>query len=144
MTEVSKHERDERKWYSPPFYSGPGGYKLCLCVVNDNYWNKVFFQGSMPVCVYLMRGEYDDSLVWPFCGDITVQLVNLISDQDHQEQTFKFDGESSISSRSRVTSGERAESGCSQRRFTPRDSKNAKYIKDDCVRFRVTKVLVTL
>ena len=27
------------------------------------------------VFVYLMRGEYDSRLVWPFRGDITIQLV---------------------------------------------------------------------
>ena len=28
------------------------------------------------VAVHLMRGEYDSRLVWPFRGDITIQLVN--------------------------------------------------------------------
>ena len=115
---------------------------MCLCVVNDDPWSFLCLEDNMSVCVYLMRGEYDDNLVWPFCGDITVQLVNLISDQDHQEQTFKFDDESSISLRSRVTSGERAKNGCMKRYFTQQDSTNARYIMDDCVRFRVAKLLV--
>ena len=34
------------------------------------------------VLVHLMRGEYDSRLVWPFRGDITIQLVNYSNDQD--------------------------------------------------------------
>ena len=77
MTEFSKHKRDRQNWFSPPFYSGPRGYKMCLCVYHRFSWNTEYTS----VCVYLMRGEYDDRLVWPFRGDITVQMVNQISDQ---------------------------------------------------------------
>ena len=37
------------------------------------------------VYVHLMRGEYDSRLVWPFRGDITIQLVNHNNDHDHCE-----------------------------------------------------------
>ena len=94
-----------------------------------------------PVCVYLMRGEYDDRLVWPFRGDITVQVVNQSSDQNHKEYTFKFNDKCAISSCSRVTSGEKAGSGSIQYVFTLVDSENM-YIKGDTVKFRVTKVSV--
>ena len=42
------------------------------------------------VYVYLMKGEYDSRLVWPFRGDITIQLVNHNNDQDHHEWTVPF------------------------------------------------------
>ena len=141
LTEYSKHKRDGRNWYSPPFYSGPGGYKMCLCVITEAI---LVFEGSILVCIYLMRGEYDDRLVWPFRGNITVQLVNQSSDQKHQEWTFKFDDNSLVSSaRSRVTSGERAISGCEKAFFSllsSKDELNTLYVKDDCVKFRVTSV----
>ena len=108
---------------------------MCLCVYHRFFWNTEYTS----VCVYLMRGEYDDRLVWPFRGDITIQLVNQSSDQKHQEWTFKFDDNFLVSS-CRVTSGERAESGSVQYIFTLVDSM---YVKGDCVNFRVTKVSVT-
>ena len=135
MTEYSKHKRDGSIWYSAPFYSGPGGYKMCLCVTNDH---DLWFGDRLMVYVYLMRGEYDDRLVWPLRGCITIQVVNQIDDQKHQERTLKLDRKSSISSCSRVTSGDRAKSGCGQRSFLL----DIRCVKDDCVRFRVTKVLV--
>ena len=117
---------------------------MCFCVINNpQEWscNFLLLIGDIVVCVYLMRGEYDDRLVWPFHGDITVQLVNLISDQNHQELTFKFDG---ISSCSGVTSRERATIGCRQKVFHlhVHKYKNPIYVKDDCVKFRVTKILL--
>ena len=138
MTEYSKHKRDRQNWFSPPFYSGPRGYKMCLCVYRRSFW----ILESTSVCVYLMRGEYDDRLVWPFCGDITVQVVDQGSDQNHQECTLKFDDKCSIFSCIRVTSGERAMSGSMERSFALEDSENM-YIKGDCVKFKVTKVSVT-
>ena len=89
MTEYAKHRRNDDHWYSPPFYTGPGGYKLCIRVAANG-------QGAgagthVSVFVHLMRGEYDDRLVWSFRGDITIQLVNQKSDQEHFERTFNFD-----------------------------------------------------
>ena len=126
---------------------------MCLCVVIEPHqyaYEPVSFPAcDALVCVYLMRGEYDDSLVWPFYGDVTVQLVNLISDKNHQESTFTFGGMLSIFDRrplntscDRVTSGERAMIGCRKKVFYLQASKNIMYIKDDCVKFRVTKVLL--
>ena len=37
-----------------------------------------------------MRGDYDSQLMWPFRGDITIQVVNHNSDQDHHEWTVSF------------------------------------------------------
>ena len=138
MTEFSKHKGDN--WFSPPFYSGPREYKMCFCV---HHTRVSLLTEVTSVCVYLMRGEYDDMLVWPFHGDITVQVVDQSSNQNHQECTLKFDDKCSISSCIRVTSGERATSGGMRHSFVLVDFKNAMYIKGDCVKFRVTKVSVT-
>ena len=107
---------------------------MCLCVT---ILQKGLFVMRDSVCVYLMRGEYDDRLVWPFHGEITIQLVNQIKDQKHEECTITFDDKSLISSCCRVTSGERAKSGCV-------GSLALQRYKDDCdsVRFRVTKVVI--
>ena len=111
---------------------------MCLCVYHRFFWNTEYTS----VCVYLMRGEYDDRLVWPFRGDITVQVVYQTSSQNRKECTLKFDDKCSISSCIRVTSGERATSGGIRCTFALVDSVST-YIKGDCVKFRVTKVSVT-
>ena len=113
----------------------------CVVVNGDIFWG----DDVISVSVYLIRGEYDNRLEWPFRGDITVQLVNQISDLDHHEMTLKFDDRSSISSCSRVISGERAKSGCVETFFSVKSFLSTiQYLKDDCVRFKVIKSIVAL
>ena len=101
------------------------------------------------VYVNLMRGEHDDKLTWPFLGDITMQLVNQNSDQDHVEETLDFteedaaDGETS----SRVMSEERARFALGYRMFISHAKLEStagiqQYLKNDCIKFRVNKVVV--
>ena len=111
---------------------------MCLCVIN----HVVMLDGAILLCVYLMRGEYDDRLVWPFRGDITIQLLNWSSDQYHIGMTVKFNDKSPVSSCSRVTSGERAKCGCEEGFFSLLGSKYDIYVKDDTVKLKVTKVVV--
>ena len=70
------HERkdNEQIWLSPYFYSHKYGYKMQL---------KIFPNGAgeghgthVSMFVVFVPGEFDDLLSWPFCGIITVHLVN--------------------------------------------------------------------
>jgi hypothetical protein len=76
--------------FSPPFYSSPGGYKLCymLCI-------KVHTSGNgkgthLSVCAYLMRGDNDDHLPWPFTGSVEAELLNRLKDCSHRSNSIKF------------------------------------------------------
>ena len=100
------------------------------------------------VLVHLMRGEYDSRLVWPFRGDITIQLVNYSNDQDHYELTVPFNAAVAAGQVSdRVTSGERAVTGLGFERFISHtavesSTKTRRYIINDCLTFRITKIVV--
>ena len=148
MTEYSKHKRDDDKWYSPPFYTGPAGYKMCLRVHGNGHKDGAGTHVS--VFVNLMRGEHDDKLTWPFRGDITIQLVNQYRDQDHVERTSDFadyNGSADNDTSGQVTSGERAESAWGYRTFISHTkleyaAGTQRYLKKDCIKFRVIKVVV--
>ena len=61
MTQYYTHKKNNDQWYSPPFYTGPGGYKMCIRVV-ANGWG--YGAGThVSVYVHLMRGEHDSRLV---------------------------------------------------------------------------------
>ena len=101
------------------------------------------------VYVYLMRGEHDDKLTWPFRGDITIQLVNQNEDQDHVKKIVHFTDENVAADdiSGRVTSGERAKIGWGFATFISHPTLESaagtkQYLKNDCLKFRVTKVLV--
>lgn len=96
--------------------------------------------GVIVVGVYPVNGEYDYRLVpWPFRGSITVQVVNLINDQKHQEHKFTSEDNSSIFSSSKKTSGEKE---ISKNEVAIVLNPREQYIKDDCVRLRVTSIEV--
>ena len=64
MTNYEKRKKSSDQWYSPPFYTHPQGYKMCLRVyVNGSGGHK---GTHVSLYAYLMRGEFDDYLKWPF------------------------------------------------------------------------------
>ena len=100
------------------------------------------------VYVHLMRGEYDSRLVWPFRGDITIQLVNHSSDQYHWEGTEPFsDAAVAAGAADRVTTGQRTTKGCGRNLFISHtdvesSTRTRRYIINNCLTFRVTKIVV--
>ena len=74
-------KKQNTEWYSAPFYSHFGGYKMCLCV----YSNGIGAGKGTHISVYtcLMKGENDDNLKWPFRGTITVTLLNQLQPDKH-------------------------------------------------------------
>ena len=148
MSQYSDHKRNKDEWYSLPFYTGsPGGYKMCLRV-DVNGWG--YGCGThVSVYVHLMRGEYDSSLMWPFRGDITIQLVNHSNEQDYRVRTVQFnDSAVAYGSADRVSGGgDIATRGCGTQQFISHSMIEAsndtrRYINNDCLTFRVTKLLV--
>ena len=97
IPEVHRRMRDAKigritSIYSPPFYTGRNGYKMCI---------RAYLNGDgsgegthLSIFFVLMRGEYDPLLQWPFEPKVSLILV----DQDHKKhlvQTFKPNAQSS-------------------------------------------------
>ena len=55
--------------YSPPFYTGRSGYKMCMRAYlnGDDVGEKTHFS----IFFVLMKGEYDPLLQWPFDSKVT-------------------------------------------------------------------------
>ena len=49
-------------------------------------------RSHLAVCVYLMKGKYDDSLKWPFRGEVTIQLPNQGDNNGGHQKQDLFDG----------------------------------------------------
>ncbi len=91
------------------------------------------------VYAYLMKGDHDDTLTWPFTGSVTVELLNQLEDKNHHKMTLTFPAESQ-----RVVGGERAAHGYGRLDFISHAdldynaSANTQYLKDDTLVFRVS------
>ena len=62
--------------------------------------------GHIGVYVYLMKGPVDDFLLWPFHGDVVVELLNWREDNDHHSKVIELSSNVSNSACSRVTTAE--------------------------------------
>ena len=98
------------------------------------------------VFAYLMRGEFDDHLKWPFQDHVTVAILNQVEDNSHITKTIPFTDTTEAKYIGRVTDGGRAPSGWSYPTFlahtglTYDPAKNCQYLKYDCLQFRIVKV----
>ena len=64
MMHLEQHRRNEDDWISQLFYTHSQGYKMCLRVTANGQSSG---RGThITVAVYLMKGEFDDQLEWPF------------------------------------------------------------------------------
>ena len=147
MTNFSRYKSAGNRWLSPPFYSHVGGYKMCIKVNPNGVGDGAGTHVSM--FVYLMRGEYDNDLLWPFRGRITFQLVNRRADTGHVSYAVNYDDKTEHDTAGRVTEGERAINGWGLTRFTPHTtlcydaSKNTEFLVNDSLKIRVTAFKLT-
>ncbi|XP_019858615.1 PREDICTED: TNF receptor-associated factor 2-like isoform X2 [Amphimedon queenslandica] len=111
--------------YSPPFYTGRNGYKMCIRAYLNG--DGIGYNTHLSIFFVLMKGEYDPLLKWPF--DFKVSLIMV--DQDHKRhivQTFK--PSPSSSSFQRPKSDMNIASGCPK--FAElKILDNESYVKED-------------
>ena len=139
LTNYQRHKSDGDNFYSPPFYTSPTGYKMCICV----YANGAGGDGKgthVSVYAFLMKGDNDDSLTWPFTGTVKIELLNQLEDTNHHTYTI---GPFSADFGGRVVKGERGKGGgmpqfIRHAKLDYNSDKNCQYLKDDTLIFRVT------
>ena len=136
-----KKEKSDR-WFSDPVYSHFGGYKMCFRVDADGH--KEGKGTHVSVFIFLMRGDNDCNLFWPFKGTIKVSLLNQLEDGQHfTKQLWSPSSDIAEAYRNRVTLRERAVEGWGQLRFIAHQDlhydgeRNQQLLKEDTLFFRV-------
>ena len=125
------------------YYTHIGGYKFCL---------EVYFEfkdaKSISIFACLVRGEHDDNLEWPFEGSFTVDLLNQMKNKNHFSKTFdvnRYTDENGTTT-SRVIDKEIGvgfgDDFISYADLSCNSTTNTEYLQDDCLRLRVSDVVV--
>ena len=142
FTMKSFEHRNQQKvvWFGPPFYTHSGGYKMQLRV--DANGTQDGAGTHMSVYVYLMKGEFDEELSWPFRGHVTVRILNQLNDFNHYERVIDFPRGTNPLSVNRVTVGSRVKAGHGYSQFIPHldlssVDEECRYLKDNCLKFVV-------
>ena len=154
MHDFQKYKADDRMWESPPHSHG---YTLCIVIQVNTYWFRMKY---ISVYAYLMPGPFDDDLKWPFRGNVTIELVNqaetsrwnpalyVSSRKESHADSFDFAAktrdEPEVSQR--VMSGKKAPYGKPIHYFIAHSAldydavEGTQYLKDDSLKFRISKV----
>lgn len=144
MSGFATHRNMSMEFKSQPFYTRPRGYKMCI-IVEANGVPKVR-GGYVSVFAHLMRGEYDDTLLWPMVGTVTFELLNQLGNYDHRKRTCTFPP--GDRDNHRVVHQEIAGAGYGCPKFishaklglgsTAGSYKEVQYLKDDAIFLRVS------
>ncbi|XP_011405866.1 PREDICTED: TNF receptor-associated factor 5-like [Amphimedon queenslandica] len=141
LDEYTKHKEEKTVWYSPAFYSSPGGYKMCLSVFCNG--NGGAANHYISCFVHLLSGDYDDTLEWPFKGEVSLELLNQMEDKCHEKELLRFSEGTPVQYRQRVRGKEIGRGGGLQE-FIPhselglKPTQDCQYLKDDSLYFRVS------
>ncbi|KAL9953814.1 hypothetical protein ACROYT_G041280 [Oculina patagonica] len=124
--------------YSPPFYVGRFGYKVCARLYPNG--DGIGKGTHMSMFFVILRGEYDALLPWPFIQKVHFRLI----DQDGIRDTYDaFRPEPHSSSFKRPTSDMNIASGCPT--FIPQSGlREGGYIRDDIMFVKVTVDMANL
>lgn len=129
-------------WYSESFYTHSKGYKVCLRIdVNGCKEGK---GTHLSLCIHLMNGTNDDSLIWPIKGMFRVMLLNQIDNDEHYSQVIIYDENTPDGSASRVLGSERsrADKGWGMPAFISNKdlqkvTKTCQFLKNDSIFFQI-------
>ncbi len=140
MPSFKEIKENNIEFLSDSFYTHPRGYKMAISI--DANGNRANEGTHVSVWVYLMSGEYDDQLEFPFKGTVKFELLNQLEDKNHHCKSYTHNG--TRSSSKRVIDREMSDNGSGVPAFIPHvdlgfnTTKNCQYLKDDCLVFRIS------
>ena len=134
---VFKDFQQHTIWWSPPFYTHPQGYKMCLKIFPNG--NRSGENTHVSVYINIMKGEFDDRLLWPFRGDLTIRLLRNNSETWYYEKVISFTERIHPRVSGRVVKGDKLIQGFGIDQFISQDSltTSSGYIQDNSLRFRI-------
>ena len=137
IDDFERRKKSSDEWLSAPFYTHLGGYRLCLEVDVNGYGSG---KGThVSVYVYLMRGEFDDLLEWPFHGEVTIQLKK--ADSFRYEKVVHLNDSAKDGCVCKPTKERNNGWGC-PRYISHADLYAGRYLKDDKLAFCISKIVV--
>ena len=136
LADFTTKRKSNQTWKSTPFYTHPRGYKMCLKIFPNG--NGVGQDTHVSVFIYLMRGEFDIHLKWPFQGSIVVRLLNQNDSKKYIQHKIHFSERVlTQGGGAQVTDANMASSGFGSPKFISHDELAPNYLKNDTLCFEI-------
>ena len=131
----ARKQRDGSHWRSKPFYSHQNGYRMALSIDCNGYGEG---EGThISVFLSTMYGEFDTELEWPFCGAISIELLDQEGTNNHFRRILSFDGAPEEYTR-RITEDDDCGGGWGYPQFISHADLSYYYRKNDSLYFRIS------
>ena len=104
LNNIEHYKENNFCWYSDPFYSHPGGYKLTIAIYPNG--RSTGLETHLSVFVNIVCGEFDDQLKWPCNLEVSIEAW--------KQSTNQWTDRSNISVRPR-SSTYYYDAGCAQK-----------------------------
>jgi TNF receptor-associated factor 4 len=138
MKNFMEYKHTNENWFSPPFYTHPQGYKVCLCVVANG--EGPLYGKYTSVLLHTMKGDFDSYLKWPLRAAISVLLIDQEGEEKHHIKKLEFTDRTPDDVASRVTEGERAKFGWGLFQYIEHDKLEPRYLKNDRLCFQIREI----
>ncbi len=126
-------------WHSDAVYTHYQGYKICLGVYTCGTESGTGSHVSVFVC--FMMGEFDNTLVWPFRGVISFQLLDQRDNKEHQSLSVVYDEGVNDRVCNQVTDCDVAQVGRGSNKFILISELKPRYLQKNRLLFRIHDVL---
>lgn len=139
-------KKNSLKWFSPSFFTHASGYRMCIGV--DAGGHSVGEGTHISLLIYLLPGEHDENLSWPFRGTVKISLLNQRRDSSHFEISVEFDEDTPLVNSAQVTESDRS-TGWGNAMFMAHSklghdtSTDCEYLKYNRLRFVVKQIIAS-
>ena len=140
ITDFLKMKESNTEWVSPPFYTHPHGYKVCLVVYPNGI--EIGKGSHVSVFVGLLKGEHDDQLGWPLELDVAIELLNWREDKGHHEQTVTIYSEYYRATKNGIKMSPGAMQFIHHSYLSYNRSANTEYLRNNSLRLRVNTATI--
>ena len=148
ITILSFHENKVKnaRIDGPRMYTHPKGYRYQITIRPNGSRNTSGFGTHVSVKVIPVAGEYDNTLIFPARFTITLELLNQLRDQDHCTKDIHCEVED-MGGLARKVHADHTGIGCDREFISHYDlglaaDKQTLFIKNNCIKFRVTKLVL--
>jgi TNF receptor-associated factor 4 len=141
LTSYKQKKEKKEIWRSPYFYTHAQGYKMGLEAeinsTDDDAKDAIALYG------FLCPGIHDDSLSWPFRGEMTLQILNQSRDSSHHSRILNWNRADSDIAGKPHKDGKPLKDGWGIVPFISHadlEKETKGYLKNDCIYIRVQKI----
>ena len=138
LTDFTKGKECNTEWTSPPFYSHPHGHKFCLLVFPNGYES---LGTHLSVGVLFLESD-NGTIDWPLEVGFVVILCNWRDDKQHYQEVIELSSASNLVTKKGIKRSPIYKNFIPHSSLSYNSTTNTEYLQNDCVRLRVSKVIL--